>query len=119
MTRTLAMICCVLILSPILHGKIVMKEIDYKAGDTQMAGYLAYDDEATGKRPGIAVVHEWWGNNDYSKFRAKELARLGYIGFAIDMYGKGKSTDDPKVAGECAGTIKKNPTLAKERAEAG
>ena len=101
----LRIVCITVMVASIAHAKIVLKEIDYKAGDTEMAGYLAYDDASTDKRPGVAVVHEWWGNNDYPKMRAQELAKLGYVAFAIDMFGKGKITDDPKVAGEWAGSI--------------
>src|SRR4051794_15769171 len=119
MIQTLAMLCCVLILSTCASAKIIVKEIDYKAGDTDMMGYVAYDDEASGQRPGVAIVHEWWGNNDYPKMRAQELAKLGYVAFAVDMFGKGKTTDDPKTAGEWAGSIKKDPKLARERAQAG
>jgi dienelactone hydrolase len=101
------------------HAKIVVQEIDYKAGATEMAGWLAFDDSTTAKRPGIAVVQEWWGNNDYPKMRAQELAKLGYTAFAIDMYGKGKITDDPKTAGEWSSAVKKDPKIARERVEAG
>jgi dienelactone hydrolase len=101
------------------RAKIITKDIDYKAGDTQMSGFLAYDDEATGKRPGVIVVQEWWGNNDYPKSRAKQLAELGYVAFAVDMYGKGKTTDDPKEAGKWAGEVKGNPDLEKQRFDAG
>jgi len=70
--------------------------IEYRHGDAVLEGYLAYDDAIVGKRPGVVVVHEWWGQNDYVKKRAEQLARMGYIAFALDMYGKGKLTKDPK-----------------------
>ncbi len=92
--------------------------IEYKQGDTALEGYLAYDDATDAKRPGVLVVPEWWGNNDYSRKRAEQLAQLGYVGFAIDMYGKGKTTDDPKQAGEWAGEVKKDLQLEKARIEA-
>ena len=63
------------------------KTIEYKDGDTVLTGHLAWDDAATGKRPGILVVHEWWGLNDYTKSRAEQLAKEGYVAFALDMYG--------------------------------
>jgi dienelactone hydrolase len=100
------------------EAKVVLKEVPYKAGQAEMMGYLAYDDSMTDKRPGIVVVHEWWGNNDYAKFRAQELAKLGYVAFAADMFGKGKTTDDPKQAGEWAAAVKKDPQLAKQRFDA-
>jgi dienelactone hydrolase len=101
------------------RAKIITKDIDYSAGDTPLHGVLAYDDQQTGKQPGIIIIHEWWGNDDYPKTRAQDLAKLGYVAFAADMFGKGKVTDDPKQAGEWAGQIKNNPELAKQRFEAG
>ncbi len=112
------MVLAILCFSFAASAKVVTKEIDYKAGDMEMVGYVAYDDEATDKRPGVLVFPEWWGNNDYSKFRAQELAKLGYVAFAADMFGKGQTTDDPKQAGDWSGQVKKDPQLAKVRLEA-
>ena len=118
MIRKLSLVCITLSFVWSAAAKVVLKEIDYKAGDTEMKGFLAYDDEASGKRPGVIVVHEWWGNDDYARFRAQELAKLGYVAFAADMYGGAKTTNDPKQAGEWAGSVKNNPQIAHERAEA-
>src|SRR5207248_9577184 len=96
MIRKLSFVCITLLLVSSARAKVVLKEIDYKAGDTDIRGYLAYDDAATGNRPGVLITHEWWGNDDYAKFRAQELAKLGYIAFAGDMFGGGKTTSDPK-----------------------
>src|SRR4051794_19009484 len=74
--------------------------VDYKEGDTQLSGYLAYDDAVQGKRPGVIVVHEWYGLNDYAKKRAEQIAALGYVAFAADIYGKGVLAKDAKEAGE-------------------
>ena len=64
--------------------------IEYKDGDTVLEGYLAYDDSAAqGKRPGVIIVHQWKGLGDYEKKRAEMLAKLGYVAFAVDIYGKG------------------------------
>ncbi len=71
-------------------NSIVTEVIRYKAGGTEMQGYLAYDSSVKGPLPGVIVVHEWTGLNDYAKFRARELAKEGYIAFAADMYGGGK-----------------------------
>ena len=71
-----------------------------------------------GKQPGVLVVHEWWGLNDYVKGRAVQLAKLGYVAFALDMYGKGVLATDPKTAGELAGQFRGKPLMA-ERAQAG
>ena len=81
---------------------LVEKEIEYSSDSTTMKGYLVYDGDVQGKRPGILVVHEWWGNNDYSKNRARMLAKLGYIAFALDIYGNGKVADNPDDAGKYA-----------------
>lgn len=69
--------------------------VNYSAEGTEMVGYVAYDASIEDKRPGIIVVHEWWGHNDYVRDRAEMLAGLGYTAFAIDMYGEGKNTDHP------------------------
>lgn len=72
--------------------------IDYSAGSTGMKGYVAYDGDA-GPRPGVLVVHEWWGQDDYIRGRARQLAELGYTAMAVDMYGGGKTADNPTDAG--------------------
>lgn len=69
--------------------------VEYRAGNTVMTGYLAYDDSIESQRPGILVVHEWWGHNDYARTRAEMLAELGYTALALDMYGEGKVADHP------------------------
>ncbi len=70
--------------------KLKEENISYKLDSLTMDGYVVYDENITGKRPAILVVHEWWGLNDYVKSRARQLAELGYIAMAIDMYGNGK-----------------------------
>ena len=81
-------------------------------------GYVAYDENIEGKRPAVLVVHEWWGLNDYVKMRVRELAKLGYIAMALDMYGNGKRADNPTDAGNLAGPFYQNPQMAKERFDA-
>jgi len=66
------------------------KNIDYKYNGKTFKGYLAWDDSIQGKRPGVLVVHEVWGLNDYARSRADQLAKLGYVAFAADMWGDGK-----------------------------
>lgn len=94
------------------------KEIDYEQDGTKLKGFLAYDDAATGKRPGVLVFHEWWGLNDYAKMRAKQLAELGYVAFAADMYGEGKVTEHPQDAGKMSGAVKANQKAWLGRAQA-
>lgn len=81
------------------HAEVRSKEVDYHAGKLTMKGYLAWDDAIKGKRPGVLVVHEWWGHNDYARKRARMLAEQGYTALAVDMYGDGKHADHPKDAG--------------------
>jgi dienelactone hydrolase len=102
------------------RGEIVTKAIDYSDGNVQLEGYLAYDSAlaAKGKLPGVLVVSEWWGLNDYAKGRARQLAGLGYVAFALDMYGKGLVTTDKTKAGEWAGQFYGSPLMA-TRAQAG
>jgi dienelactone hydrolase len=88
-----------LMFSTLAAAQIQTREIPYRSADgTQLIGYYAWDDAVSGKRPGIVVVHEWWGLNDYVKRRARELAALGYSALAIDMYGDGKSAQHPQEA---------------------
>jgi dienelactone hydrolase len=93
----------------------VSEQVEYRAGDTLMRGYLAYDDAVTVKRPGVLVVHEWWGHNDYARSRAEQLAAMGYTALAVDMYGEGKLAEHPKDAGAFAGEVKKNMAVAEAR----
>ena len=72
--------------------------IAYSSDDAQLTGYLAFDESQTGKRPGVLVVHEWWGHNEYARERARRLAQVGYTAMALDMYGDGKVADHPKDA---------------------
>lgn len=78
---------------------ILTNRIEYSVGDARHLGYLACDDEISGKRPGIILVHEWWGLNDYMVRRAHMLAELGYVALAIDMFGDGRIADNPDEAG--------------------
>jgi dienelactone hydrolase len=98
---------------------IQTKEITYKDGAATLKGYLAWDDAVKERRPGVLVVHEWWGLNDYAKSRARQLAGLGYTAFACDMYGDGKTTTDAGEAGKLAGAIRKDNKAFRERAAAG
>ncbi len=97
------------------QAEIRMDPVEYKQGDTVLRGYVAYDTEVEGKRPGVLVVHEWWGLNDYAKKRARQLAENGYIAFALDMYGEGKSTEHPQEAGEWSSAVGANKAMARER----
>lgn len=90
---------------------------NYSTDEANMVGYMAYDANDSTKRPGIIVVHEWWGHNDYSRQRADMLAKLGYVALAVDMYGDGKQAAHPGEAGEFAGMVMGNFEEAKARFE--
>lgn len=105
---------------PAASAKIVTQAVAYEHGGVQLEGFLAYDDtkfSATAKGAGVVVLPEWWGLTEYPKSRAEQLAKLGYVAFAADMYGKGVVTADPKKAGELAGQFYGKPLMA-ERARA-
>lgn len=97
-----------------------MKEenITYTGDGVTMNGFVVYDSNNTEKRPAVLVVHEWWGQNDYIRRRARELAGLGYIAMALDMYGNGKTTDNPDTAGKLSGYFYQHIDGAKTRFDA-
>src|SRR4051812_24400085 len=70
------------------------------ADSTTMKNFVAYDSASTAKRPGILVIPEWWGLNDYAKGRAKQLAALGFVAIAVDLYGDDKIAANPDDAGK-------------------
>ncbi|SFZ91568.1 Dienelactone hydrolase [Flaviramulus basaltis] len=98
--------------------KLEGSEVTYSADSTEMKGYIVYDKNIEGKRPGIIVVHEWWGHNDYTRERADMLADLGYTAIAIDMYGDGKQAAHPQDAGKFSGMVMQNIDVAKARFDA-
>lgn len=100
------------------HAAVKTKEIEYKQGDTTLQGFMAWDDAAKGKRPGILVVHEWWGHNQHARNQAIRLAKSGYVGFALDMYGKGKVATHPNDAKTFMAEATKDPAVMKARFDA-
>ena len=97
------------------YGEIVQQPVEYEADGTVMKGFLAYDDSITGKRPGVLVVHEWWGHNEYARERARMLAQLGYVALAVDMYGDGKQAAHPDDAKKFSSEIAQNMDLGRTR----
>jgi len=93
--------------------------VEYQHDGVVLEGFLAYDDAKTGKRPGVMIVHEWTGVGDYVKNRAKQLAELGYVAFAADIYGKGIRPNNPTDAGKEATKYRSNRPLLRSRALAG
>jgi dienelactone hydrolase len=113
------MVLLVVLCANSVHAKISTKTVPYRHGSTELEGFLAYDAAIPGTRPGVLVVHEWWGLNDYAKHRAEQLAALGYVAFAVDMYGKGKVTALANEASEWAKQITQDVSLWQQRALAG
>lgn len=101
-------------------AEIQTREIPYRSADgAALVGYYAFDDSVSGKRPGVIVVHEWWGLNDYARRRARELAGLGYAALAIDMYGGGKHTMQAGEAKAMMQQASSDASVSRARAQAG
>jgi len=116
--RRLIVLILFTLLSNAAYSAVRGEEVSYQSGDTRMQGYIAYDDALTGPRPGVLVVHEWWGHNEYARKRARLLAAMGYTALAVDMYGEGRTADHPEDAGRFAGEVRKNMAAATERFQA-
>jgi dienelactone hydrolase len=111
-----ASVAVTLALAPALAGaEVQTKEVTYKQGDTELQGFFAWDAAAKGPRPGVLVVHEWWGHNQHARNQAIRLAKAGYVGFALDMFGKGKVTTHPQDAQAFATEAMKDPQTMKAR----
>jgi len=91
------------------------ESVTYRDGDTVMKGFIVYDDAIKAKRPGIIVVHEWWGITKHVRDEARRFASQGYTAFVADMYGDAKSADNPKDAGALSGSVRKNPAAMQSR----
>jgi dienelactone hydrolase len=94
------------------------ENVEYTGDNTSMNGFVAFDSGSTEKRPVVLVVHEWWGLNEYPKMRAKQLAEMGYFAMAVDMFGNGKTADNPDDAGKLATPFYQNISMAKSRFDA-
>ena len=92
--------------------------VTYKDGETTLKGFVVYDDAQKGKRPGIVVVHEWWGITHHIHSEARRMASLGYTAFIADMYGDAKTADNPKDAGALSGAVRKDPAVMQSRFDA-
>ena len=97
------------------RARIQTKEVEYRQGGTVLKGFIAWDDAVAGKRPGVLVVHEWWGLNDHARNQARRLAEAGYVGFALDMYGASKVTTHPQDAQAFATEATKDPAVVAAR----
>jgi dienelactone hydrolase len=97
---------------------VVGEEISYSSGELTMNGYIAYDENMQGERPGILVVHEWWGHDEHARNSAEKLAELGYVALAVDMYGNGRMADHPEDAMQFSGEVMGNFDEAQMRFQA-
>jgi dienelactone hydrolase len=108
-------LAALLALATAAFAEIKTATVAYKEGDTELEGFVAYDDSLKGPRPGVLVVHDWSGLQDYAKSRAKQIAELGYVAFAADIYGKGIRPTDPKERSALAGKYKSDLPLLRKR----
>ena len=94
--------------------KLKEETVSYKIDTLNMGSYIVYDENIEGKRPGVLVVHEWWGLNDYTKRRANMLAEMGYIAMAVDMYGNNRRGNNPQEAGMLSGPYYENMAMTRK-----
>jgi dienelactone hydrolase len=120
MTRYAATLMTLTLAAGAVSAAVKTEVVEYEHAGTKLKGFVAYDDAAPGKRPGVIVFPEWWGLNDYAKDRAKQLAGMGYVAFAADLYGDGKVIDiaHPQDAQKMAGTLRANVDAWRGRAGA-
>jgi dienelactone hydrolase len=120
MTRYAAAIVTLTLAAGAASAAVKTETVEYEAGGTKLKGFVAYDDAVTEKRPGVIVFPEWWGLNDYAKGRARQLAGMGYVAFAADLYGDGKVIDTahPEDAKGMATFLRSNQAVWRARAEA-
>lgn len=118
MIRTVSLMAFAFMWAAAVEAGVQTKKVTYKHGDLECHGFLAWDESIDGLRPGVLVVHEWWGLNDYARSRAEQLAKLGYIALAADMYGEGKTTEHPQEAGQMASKVRANVEDWRKRATA-
>lgn len=112
------LILLILLFSPCLQAEFHEKSVTYRAGDTKLKGYLVWDDAKGHKQPGVLVVHEWWGLNDYARRRARMLAQLGYTALAVDMYGDGKMSEHGSDAAQFMNSVVERAGVSQQRFDA-
>lgn len=94
----LSLATALIVASGQVAAEMQTETVEYEVNGETFTGYMAYDDEAEGKSPGVLVVHEWWGHNEFAREQAEKLAASGYTAFALDMYGSGKLAEHPEDA---------------------
>lgn len=113
------LLALVFLCSTAAQAAIVKKSLDYNLVGKKYEGYIAYDDSVKGPRPGILVTHDWMGITDRTKAKVEELAGMGYVAFAVDIYGKGTRPTGVEEASKLAGFYKKDRTALRARMQAG
>ncbi|MBI1192340.1 MAG: dienelactone hydrolase family protein [Bacteroidetes bacterium] len=94
---------------------LLEREITYMADSVEMKGFLVYDTLLAGDRPGVLVVHEWWGHNEHARNAARKLAAAGYTAFAVDMFGDGATANHPEQASAFTAAVMGDPQGAVAR----
>jgi dienelactone hydrolase len=115
MRRPLLTVLAVLVFYPSVQAQVVSKTIDYEYQGVKLAGTLVWNDSIRERRPGILVAHDWMGHGPFALDKAKQIAREGYVAFAVDMYGKGVYAEDTQQASQLAGAVKKDRALMRGR----
>src|SRR5206468_172640 len=113
--RIMSIVFALLATATVASASVRTREVEYTQDGTKLHGFLAWDDAIKGKRPGVLVVHEWWGMNEHARHQAVRLARAGFVGFALDMFGDGKVTSHPKDAQAFAAEATKDPSVVSAR----
>ncbi len=119
------LLLCVLLIGLAVGGQnyaeaaMKTETVEYKEGNTVLQGFLAYDDAIKEKMPAVLIVHEWTGIGPYVKKRAEQIAKLGYVAFAVDIYGKGVRPSTMEDAAKEAAIYRNDRQLMRRRAIAG
>src|SRR5687768_15753414 len=118
MKTTIVAVLGMMLASPVAHAKVKTEKVEYKQGETVLEGTWAWHEgpgDKGKKRPAVIVVHEWMGPGEYSTRRAQQLAGMGYVAFAADIYGKGVRPKNHDEAGKAAGMLRNDRKLMRER----
>ena len=115
MRKTVLAALCGIAIATNAHAAIKEEPVTYQDGGTTMKGFVVYDDAVQGKRPGIVMVHEWWGITNHIRNEARKFAQQGYTAFVADMYGDAKTADNPKDAGALSSSVMKDPKTMEAR----
>jgi dienelactone hydrolase len=113
--RVSILIAALLAFATAASAAVQTRDVEYTQDGTKLHGFLAWDDAVKGKRPGVLVVHEWWGMNEHARRQAERLAKSGFVGFALDMYGDGKVTTHPQDAQAFSAEAMKDPAVVVAR----